>query len=761
MSLSSCLPLPRFCAVLSLLAAAATAQSVPPPNDPVQKLPELRVTGTASIVDKFSLPQATEGIGILRVQETINLVDTGDAVKYLPSLFLRKRNAGDTQPTLGSRVWGVSSSARSLVYADGVLLTPLIANNNSIGAPRWGLVAPAEIERVDVMYGPFAAAYPGNSMGAVMEITTRLPEKLSASVQQTMAWQSFAQYGTTDTYRTSQTAASVGYRAGRFSFWASGNFQDSRSQPLAYVTTAVFPNGTTGLFPERNKFGQPAHVAGAGGLLHTQMINAKLKAAFDFAPALRATYTLGFWQNGADSEVQTYLRNAAGEPTFAGIAGFASNTSRAEQEHSMHSLALNAAGGADWDFEAVAATYRMDKDAQRLPLTAATSGTTFAAPGRVAVLAGTGWSTFDAKGAWRRGGKPENGNATFGLHFDQVRLANATYNTPDWRTDAARTSVFTSGSGQTRTQAAWAQHAWPATGQVKLTLGARYETWRAFAGANTSGATTVRQPEVRASGFSPKATAAWTFAPEWTLTGSVAQAYRFPTPAELYQLVSTGNTFTAPNPNLRPEDVLAAELKLERKLPNGRARLSWFEDQVRDALISQFSLLVPGSPTLFQFIANVDHVRARGAELALARRDLLVRGLEVAASATYLDARTLALSGRASATAPAGSAVGKFLPNIPKWRGTVTTTYRPTERFALSVAGRYSGKRYTTLDNADVNPNPYQGFTQWFVMDAKASLRVDRHWSASLGVDNALDRKYFLFHPFPQRTVVATVRAGL
>ena len=85
-----------------------------------------------------------------RVQETVNTVDTEDAVKYLPSIFLRKRNNGDTQATLATRVWGTSSSARTLIFADGIPLTALIANNNTIGGPRWGLVSPDEIEPLEV-----------------------------------------------------------------------------------------------------------------------------------------------------------------------------------------------------------------------------------------------------------------------------------------------------------------------------------------------------------------------------------------------------------------------------------------------------------------------------------------------------------------------------------------------------------------------------------------------------------------------------------
>ena len=37
---------------------------------------------------------------------------------------------------------------------------------------------------------------------------------------------------------------------------------------------------------------------------------------------------------------------------------------------------------------------------------------------------------------------------------------------------------------------------------------------------------------------------------------------------------------------------------------------------------------------------------------------------------------------------------------------------------------------------------------------------MNEHWSAAIGIDNLLDRKYFLFHPFPQRTLVLSARFG-
>ena len=66
----------------------------------------------------------------------------------------------------------------------------------------------------------------------------------------------------------------------------------------------------------------------------------------------------------------------------------------------------------------------------------------------------------------------------------------------------------------------------------------------------------------------------------------------------------------------------------------------------------------------------------------------------------------------------------------------------------------------TTLDAADTNPNTWQGFAAWFVADARVHCRINRDWSASIGADNLLNRAYFLFHPFPQRTIVAQLKYG-
>ena len=43
-------------------------------------------------------------------------------------------------------------------------------------------------------------------------------------------------------------------------------------------------------------------------------------------------------------------------------------------------------------------------------------------------------------------------------------------------------------------------------------------------------------------------------------------------------------------------------------------------------------------------------------------------------------------------------------------------------------------------------------------MDAHVRYRINDHLAADVGVDNLNDRKYFLFHPFPQRTVLVDLK---
>src|ERR1700744_4315560 len=211
---------------------------------------------TPPVKQRFDLPQESYSITSRQIEETINLKDPEDAVKYMPDLFVRKRNDGDNQAVLATRTWGLNSSARTLIYYDDLLVSALINNNNQNGSPHWNLISPDAIARVDFLDGPFAAAYPGNSIGGVLSYTSKRPAHAFATAKETVSVMPWSQYGTKDTYPSSNTTASAGNRVGAFSWQLSVNYQDSWQQPLTYTTSGAtssnpsgIPPGTTATFP--------------------------------------------------------------------------------------------------------------------------------------------------------------------------------------------------------------------------------------------------------------------------------------------------------------------------------------------------------------------------------------------------------------------------------------------------------------------------------------------------------------------------------
>jgi hypothetical protein len=49
------------------------------------------------------------------------------------------------------------------------------------------------------------------------------------------------------------------------------------------------------------------------------------------------------------------------------------------------------------------------------------------------------------------------------------------------------------------------------------------------------------------------------------------------------------------------------------------------------------------------------------------------------------------------------------------------------------------------------------GLCRLFRGRCAGALPVDDNWSISLGIDNLNNDKYFLFHPFPQRTAIVEI----
>lgn len=727
---------------------------------------------------KYQLPQKAFSTTANRIEETVNLKDPEDAVKYFPSLFVRKRNDGDTSAVLATRSWGLNSSARTLIYADDLLLSALIGNNNNGASPHWNLVPTDSIERIDFLNGPFAAAYPGNSMGGVLIITTKMPDQLLATAKQSVSIQPFTQYGTSKTYVTKETSGAIGDRVEMFSWLLSANLQISDAQPISYTTNGSIPANTTGAFKAYNKQGVETDVVGLGVQFHSRQIAANLKLAYDFSPAIRGTYAFGIWNNDLASHPATYLTSTITNlPTFAGVGSFASAEYTLRQTHVSNAIALRSDTRGVFDFDLSVSSYNYLEDIQQSPYgVVATPGLGFLTNGKIVRNDGTNWQNADARGIWRPDGIDGAHEFSFGVHGDRYFFNNPTYASSVWNdTPSTGTGqLYSNGVGETRTGALWAQDAWKFASGWKLTLGGRLEAWRAFNGFNlntvASGAgvitssASINQPALNSTNFSPKLSLSWDVNKDWNVTGSFGEAYRFPTVTELYQNLSVTSggvaAVTFANPNLSSEQDFNAELNIERKFEDGRVRISLFHEHTNNAIISQTNLVAyPGSSTQIPTttIGNVNAIEMRGVELSGEKNNVLIDGLNVFGSLTYVDSRILSdptWAGTDPLTKAATTVVGKRVPYVPDWRAKFGFTYRPNETWSWTVAARYSGKQYSTLDNTDRVASVYGAFDNFFVVDTRLAFKATETFSFNLGVDNLTDTRYWLFHPFPSRTFI-------
>ncbi|MGF6788109.1 iron complex outermembrane receptor protein [Paraburkholderia sp. 35.1] len=687
-----------------------------------------------------------------------NVVNTEDVLKYMPNLAVRKRFIGDLNSIIAVRGTSNTQSARGLVYADGLLLSNLLGNSYSF-PPRWSMVYPDEIQQVDVIYGPFSALYPGNSLGATVLISTRMPKQFEANADVKAFTQHFSLFGVNQSFNGSEASASIGDSIGKFSYRLGVNHLENTSQPLQFATLAksttpakAGDTPVTGAYFYNNQTNAPTAVLGVNGegIEHTVQDQFKLKMQYDFTPTLQGGFTLGYWHQTYNSETSTFLRDAAGNPVYSGnvsingyhytipVAAFAPGVGHSENW--LYGVSLKTRNATGWNGEAIASYYDIGNGVART----ASAGGPGNGPGTVLFNDGTGWKTLDLRGTYTPAtNQPGLANhaLSVGYHYDNYFVDNQTYNTLNWR-DGDATSFANAFTGKTQTQALYAQDAWRFLPRWKLVYGARYEDWQAYDGAQSLPGTTIAYSDASQRHLSPKASLSFDVSDELTLRASIARAYRFPTASELFQGQINGSAIVNNNPYLQPEDDLSKELSAEWAHWNGVFRFSLFQDDVKNTIFSQTDTTVIPSVTNFQ---NIGKVRSRGVEASYSGEDVFVRGLDLLASVAYTQSKILE-----NARNPAS--VGKYFYRIPLWRANLAATYHFDARAALTLAARYSGRQYNTLTNTDTNPNVFGGTSTYTVVDAKFTFKPTKLSELGIGVDNLFDARYFVYHPYPGRT---------
>lgn len=759
------------CLCTSLFSGPATAQGVATEA----QLETVTITGGVrnGLARQVPSNSASKTAEDLREQ---NLFNPEDALKYVPNTSIRKRYIGDRNAMIGGRSFGTLQPSRGLAYVDGYLISNFLGR---FDGPRWNMITPEAIARVDVLYGPFSAIYPGNSIGTTVAVTEREPRQFEASARLTGYRQHFDQYGQSDSYNGHQESVFLGTRL-ESGLWATlgVNHQDSTSQPMNYYnvtanattgrfTTVTPPTGTTatpvtGIVYDRDPKGLNRAVFGAnsGAIDHTKQDTVKLKTGYAFTPELLLQGMAGYWTNHTETRNAPFLKDANGNTVWSGYVTDGTNTfnlpatafapSTRDEAHLHTGLTLKTKHRTGWNGSVVYSNYRILEDVARQasqPDPVAANG----GSGTATYRDGTGWNTFEVQAAYTPvAGDWGDGrhSLTLGAHRNAYVLDSPTYTVSDWRHESSATAKSQYYQGHTEVQALYAQDAWRIDEAITLTAGLRTERFRAYDGEQFGGGRTVTYEERKLSGTSPKASLAWRAQDDLTFKISAGRGVRFPNVEELYNGTVTATSTSLSDPDLAPERSNALELSAEKEWDRQRLRVSLFHDDVRDAILRQSDTTVTPSVTR---ISNVDRVKTKGIEFVWQTQDWLLTGLS-------LDANLALADSKVTENTRDPLMVGKQWLRVPKVRANLLAAYRPTAEWMASLGVRHSGRAYNDAYNLDVNPNVYGGVSSFTFVDLRGSYKINPKLELALGVDNVADSRGYQAHPYPGRTLFTELR---
>ncbi len=701
--------------------------------------------------------------------KAVNAFNVEDLIKYAPNFFVRKRFAGDSNGVPGFRGTHSTQSARTLVMVDGFVVSNFLGNSFGF-APKWGVVGPGEVRQFDIVYGPYSSRYVGNSIGGIINITTRDPEATEGFATVQGFAQPYKQFATDDTFYGFSGEAGVGFKQkdGPFSVRLTGRYFRNRSQPQSFLgltpaTGTALGTPVTGAIIDPKQSipsspGLPSNpIFAAEAPNNIIQAQGKLKVGYNNGE-VEAQALFAYWNNLDNADApESYLRDANGNPVVEGrvttlgrtFNATGANFRRTRRSEYLAGFKVKAPIG-PFETRINLSTFQIAKQNQF-------TSNGFAAgqkrgPGMLARQGQTGWYTGDLTVEYNRG----RNELAFGINSNLYETEQTRFNVSNFRT--AANPVFASQTfGKTRQVGVFVEDKFRIGDGFSVAAGIRYDDWRAFDGGlgrvGTNGAPIFNSYQSRKEdAVSPTLSAQVDLDSRTTAQLSLATTTRFPTVGELFQGSLNGDgsfNLNSFDPNLKPER--SRDLNILVAHDAGKVKLtgSFFFQRVKNTIFS-FQGFNQNNVVTSSF-KNIDLTRQYGFELIAEARDAFVSGLDIDANFAYIDSETL------KNTALPDSE-GLQFPRIPRVRINGNIRYAVTPKLNSSLGLRYASRPNTDL--AGTQRGDTFGFTsELFALDARVNWNLPRGLRLSAGVDNLTNSKDFVFHPYPQRTFL--IEAGV
>jgi len=705
------------------------------------------VTGTIESRSLSTLNSPALGVGIDEEQiAAVNAINTEDIVRYAPNIIVRKRYVGDANATLSFRNMHTQQTPRALISIDGFVISDFLGANFDT-APKWAVIAPGDVARAEIIYGPTSARYSGHSLGGTLRLDTRdiTENRVRVSVQGVM--QNYKYYQTDEDLYGWSGDATIDFKLGEHGGLSLGyRHFENEGQPMQWRTVSgSSPYSAQGTRDTELGF---LNIGAQDSVVDSREDQLRLRGHYDIDGNWKARALLAILFDEEDTtNPKSFLVDGNGDPTFIGISGTKLGLTSSTEMLAGVGLSGQISG---WNIDLAFSRFDILDSEERF------SDTVDPATG---IIPTTGyqsqndayWNSLEAIFDRTSGAHA----LAFGLSYAGYKDETKTYLTSDWRS-ATQTGLRDASGGKTRLIGLFAEDAVSLNQSITATLGLRYEDWKTSDGTLIDGGTQVNYASRSDDAWSPKF--ALTFQPDerTRLVASAAYAKRFPTVRELYQpgLIAYGPNagqldLGGFNPDLRAERGWDYQLTASRTFGTVKVTLSGYRQDIKDAIFSQ-SIAIPSAadPSVLatqSLRTNIDKVRSHGIDFIVAAEDILISGLSLDANISWNKTEIIRNN-----LAPA--LVGNMWPRVPKWRANASLRYMPSEDWLFAANIRHQSTPDRNIENTSSSRcDTYFCVSTFSFVDVK----VTKHFgpvAVSAGIDNLLDEKAFVFHPYPGRS---------
>ncbi len=729
----------------------------------VERLKPVEVTaGTRTPVSLDDLP--VSGVVVSRRDaEMLGFRTVDDMLRYVPGLY-RRRTKGFMDTLSGVQMRGFKGRERTLCLFDEIPI-----HSGYTGVSYLDMLVPYEIERIEVVKGPFSALYGGHAMGGVVKVVPEsIPSEpsLKAEVAYGDMSTSIFYLGYSRWLVGRRLAVRVGYKVktseGYETDYLVKSARDGTSgTPVSGWRRTLDRTGTKTYYILGYK--------GGFNDWHDDAFSVRVL----WTPSERTRVTLDAvlsrYKYDYSNDKNTFLRDASGDLIYSGDSSASNkvtfNDGGVDKEITLREGDFLKGPGGKWQGLYLAGFRHRVAGWGDIKVWCGLVDTVkdywFSPSSSTSKMDGTGEGQFNttpstavetgAQFAW----KFDTHRVIFGAAWDHSRAHSITTTLANWLYSGSDTGVVREMQGKANLYGVYTQGEFLLKEWLAVVPAVRYDWWRTYEGEGYDQAAGFTEYPTRdADCVSPKLGFLWKIPESFgsasralsglRLYGSYGRAFRAPSVYELYRTWSSwGKTYQG-NPDLKAEKALGGEIGLRQRT---KSLLPWLGETFVSLAYFRFSIegLVyyetVNATTLQR--TNAGRARNEGYELELDQRVCGMFRVWFNFTDTY---------SRITDNPAKPATEGKRVTYVPRYMYNFGVEWR-WRRFTASLAGRFFGKMYTRDDNSDRAQGVPQTHEPFFSLDLRLGWKYNENTSLSLSVENLLDERFFEYSLTPPRTI--------